>query len=174
MKKNNKGYVLMELVISMSIIFVIILQFVTLTLDMYSKNVELARENNLENNIYNLYKEIGYDFINYNIQTISGNANNGYTITYYRVNPDDEEDIHVKKLNFSNNTIIYSEDAWNGKNIYTYSLESDKDIKINSNNSNIELTNDTSSGLKTLKLTLNINNEDYEFVCANKLPGVIS
>ena len=85
MKKNNKGYVLMELVISMSIIFVIILQFVTLTLDMYSKNVELARENNLENNIYNLYKEIGYDFINYNIESISKSVNNEYTIKYYRM-----------------------------------------------------------------------------------------
>ncbi len=174
MKKNNKGYVLMELVISMSIIFVIILQFVTLTLDMYSKNVELARENNLENNIYNLYKEIGYDFINYNIESISKSVNNEYTIKYYRVNPDDDDDKHIKTLNFSNNTIVYSENSWNGKNIYTYSLESDKDIKINSNNSKMELTNDTSNGLKTLKLTLNINNVDYEFVCANKLPEVIS
>ena len=162
MNKNNHGYVLLELIISMTIIFVIIIQFITLTLDMYKKNIEITKENNLNNNIYTLYREIGYDFINYNVKSIK-KINNEYVIEYYRNN---KSITNIKKLNFSDNKIIYSEDNYNNINVYTYKLVSDKNIKINSNKSKMELDKGY------LKLTLNINNNDYEFICSNKIEGV--
>lgn len=155
--KKNKGYVLLELVISMSIIFIIILQFINLSLDMYEKNIELSKENEVETNIYNLYREIGYDFINYNIESIT-KSGNVYTFNYYRDNVDNK---NIKKLNFSNNKIIYSETNWRGNNIYTYELDSDKNINIDSSKSSLTQENGF------IKLTININNKDYEFVCAN-------
>ena len=160
--KKNKGYVLLELVISMSIIFIIILQFINLTLDMYEKNIELSKENEVETNIYNLYREIGYDFINYNIESIT-KSGNVYTFNYYRDNVDNK---NIKKLNFSNNKIIYSETNWRGNNIYTYELDSDKNINIDSSKSSLTQENGF------IKLTININNKDYEFVCANKIGSV--
>ena len=160
--KKNKGYVLLELVISMSIIFIIILQFINLSLDMYEKNIELSKENEVETNIYNLYREIGYDFINYNIESIT-KSGNVYTFNYYRDNVDNK---NIKKLNFSNNKIIYSETNWRGNNIYTYELDSDKNINIDSSKSSLTQENGF------IKLTININNKDYEFVCANKIGSV--
>ena len=162
MRINKNGYVLLELIVNMVIIFLLMLSFINLTLDMYEKNTELIIEKDLNNNIYNLYKEIGYDFLNYNIKSID-KAGDVYTFIYYRNNT---SLTNIKTLDFSNNKIIYSEENFNGKNVYTYILESDDNITINSNDCKLEEIGEY------IKLTLNINDKDYEFICSNKIGDV--
>lgn len=163
MKKNDKGYVLFELIISMSVTFVIMLQFVSLTLDIYKKNIDLSKQNNLENNIYNLYNEVGYDFLNYNIDTITKLDDNKYKFIFYR---NDKGKTLTKTLDFDDNKIIYNE-LYSDKILYNYELNSDDNIKIDSNKSKLEKINDF------IKLTLSINNKDYEFIYSNKMEGVV-
>ena len=165
---NNKGYVLLELIMSISMVFIIMLQLFSITLDMYKKTIILSNQNNLENNIYNLYREIGYDFINYNILNVEKNGNS-YIFTYYR---NDESDTVIGTLTYSDNKILYT-DKIGSKNISSYELNSSNNIKINTDKINIvTIKNKDKSKNIILKLTININEHDYEFICSNKIGSV--
>ena len=158
---KNKGYALLELVICIVLISMVIIQFTVVITKLNTRSHELFIQNKIENNIYNLYGEIGYDFINYNIKSIN-KIENGYVFEFYQVNKDN---VHKKDLILKDNSIYYNEE-YNGEIFYNYELLSDDIININTDESSLKYENGY------LKLTIRINNEDYDFICSNKIEGV--
>lgn len=148
-KLNRNGFTIFELIVCMAFVFVIMLQILDLTFNIYEKNSKVYTQNRLEYVLHNLYDQIGYDFIKYNIKSVNKNGNT-YTFNYYQVNNNID-----KTLKFNNNSIEYGTSS---NKLY---LESDKLITIN--NVNICRKYDL-----LLKLTITINEEDYDFIYSNK------
>ena len=96
---KNKGYALLELVICIVLISMVIIQFTVVITKLNTRSHELFIQNKIENNIYNLYGEIGYDFINYNIKSIN-RIENGYVFEFYQVNKDNVCLMKLHKLLF--------------------------------------------------------------------------
>ena len=151
---KNRGFGLFELIVCMSFVFIILIQFTDLSLNLFETNSKLMKDNEVKNNVYNIYKEIGYDFLTYNIKSISKN-NNQYIFNYYR---NDEQQVTVKTLTLENDELIYSdlEYPYYVKSTENFSIE---DIKIIKDN-------------KFVKLTITINEEEYDIICSNKIGDV--
>ena len=96
---NRKGYVLLELIISMVFIFIVLINVISLSLDLSKKMNSIYKHNNIINNINIISNDIGYDLYNNN----SIDCNN--------------LEINNKKVEIINNKLVYGTKEYNTKHI---------------------------------------------------------